>query len=77
MTGWIRSLASSYGFIRSDETKLDLFFLADSVVGALDFEHLVVGDAVQFEEMVPPHPKGRRAVDVAWIQPPESFEEVR
>ena len=66
MTGRIRALFASYGFVRDDDTDLDFFVHQDDVVGAVDFEHLAVGDAVTFEAVEPTPPKGRRAREVAW-----------
>jgi 'Cold-shock' DNA-binding domain len=64
MTGRIRRLHDSFGFIRSDG--LDFFFHNSDVVGGLDFDQLDEGDLVAFEAVTPQPEKGPRAQQVAW-----------
>jgi cold shock CspA family protein len=64
VTGRIRRLHDSFGFIRSDG--LDFFFHSSDVVGAMDFEQLVEEDGVSFEPVTPQPEKGPRAAQVTW-----------
>jgi CspA family cold shock protein len=64
MTGTIKKIADGgkgFGFISVEGMEKDLFFHANSVVGA-SFEDLREGDAVSFE--VEDSPKGKNAVNV-------------
>ena len=72
MTGRIRALFASYGFVRDDDTDLDFFVHREDVAGAVDFEQLVVGDTVTFEAVDPTPPKGRRARGVSFVAGGES-----
>lgn len=65
MTGTIKHLRQTFGFIKADDGR-DFFFHDSDVLGASDIE-LGVGDRVSFEVVDPAPIKGPRARGVAWL----------
>jgi cold shock CspA family protein len=67
VTGAIKALTATYGFVRDDALGRDLFFHRDDVVGAVDFDQLTIGDNVTFEAVEPAPAKGPRARAVSFV----------
>jgi CspA family cold shock protein len=65
-TGTVKKVVAErgFGFITADDGK-DYFFHRDSLEASLDFDRLVGGEKVEFEEQA--SPKGPRAVRVRSI----------
>jgi len=74
MIGTIKTVKDTFGFIRpaagQPASGVDLFFHSSDVEGALDFDHLTPGDAVEFEVLTPAPERGPRATKVRWLEVP-------
>ena len=75
MTGSIKHLAPTYGFIRPDRyvasDRATVFFHRTAVEGVLDFAKLAVGDRVDLELEEPVSLTRPKAARVAWIGRPQ------
>jgi cold shock CspA family protein len=68
MVGRVIELRDSFGFIEASVyagAGGHFFFHRTDVDGTVRFDDLEVGDAVEFDEVIPTPPKGRRASNVA------------